>query len=138
MQPRYDLPDMHREVEGVHLGKLLKQINLRLAYVLDLDHCIGHAYLMKVQSLTDLRQAFHQQLIPLLQEFFFDDSSRVDLVLSTSTGAPFVIQPVLRFGQVFGKARADGVAPERSQFQLTAPESWTADTFRGVYSDLED
>ncbi len=138
MQPRYDLPEMHREVEGVHLGKLLKQINLRLAYVLDLDHCIGHAYLMKVQSLTDLRQAFHQQLIPLLQEYFFDDFSRVDLVLSTSTGAPFVMQSALRFGQVFGKARADGVAPERSQFQLTAPESWTADTFRGVYSDLED
>src|SRR5699024_3931371 len=74
--PEYEVID--RRVEGVHLGQLLGVINDRLEFLADRDRLIGHAYFMRVRSLDDLREVFLRQLIPLLQEYFFDDWSRVE------------------------------------------------------------
>jgi 5-methylcytosine-specific restriction protein B len=134
--PRYDLPAMDREVDGVHLGRLLQQINERLEYLLDRDHQIGHAYVMHAQGLADLRSAFERQIVPLLQEYFFDDFSRVALVLSTA-GPPFVAEERLTFARLFASARLDGVPDQRSRFTATPAENWTVESFRGLYASRE-
>ena len=131
--PRYDLAEMDREVDGVHLGRLLRRVNDRLEYLLDQDHRIGHAYLMRARSLSDVQETFAQQIIPLLQEYFFDDFSRVALVLSTTAEQPFVHQEPLYFGRLFVGERLDGVPNERSRFVITSASGWTAESFRGVY-----
>src|SRR3546814_6939110 len=81
--PEYDVID--QRVEGVHLGQLLRAINNRLEFLADRDRLIGHSYFMRVRSLHDLREVFLRQVIPLLQEYFFDDWSRVELVDRKST-----------------------------------------------------
>lgn len=132
-EPRYDLPAMDREVDGVHLGRLLRRINDRLEYLLDRDHRVGHAYLMHAQRLDDLRDVFERQILPLLQEYFFDDFSRVALTLGT-VGTPFVAEQGLDFTHLFWGARNDGVPGHRARFVVTPRSEWTAESFRGVYS----
>lgn len=65
----------------INLQGLLEVINLRIEKLLDKDHQIGHSYFMSVKSLDDLKLAFQNKIIPLLQEYFFGDYGKIGLVL---------------------------------------------------------
>ncbi len=73
---------------GIDLERMLQAINFRITQMLDADHCIGHAYFMGVmqaeQPLQALEQVFYQQLIPLLQEYFYGDDEKIIMVLGKS------------------------------------------------------
>lgn len=66
---------------GIDLEKLLLAINIRLKTLLTKDHSIGHAWLMEIYSLVGLQLAFKNKIIPLLQEFFYNDYAKIGLVL---------------------------------------------------------
>jgi hypothetical protein len=133
MEPNYEVID--RYIGVVHLGNLLKRINDRLEYLLDRDHRIGHAYLMAATSLSDLRRVFRVQIIPLLQEYFFDDLSRVAMVLAVGLSAPpFIGREKLRFNDLFPGSPAHGTAVERAKYVVTVDDSWSEDSFSGVYA----
>ncbi len=71
------------EVEGLNIGKLLEVINQRIEVLLDRDHCIGHANFMSLKNqptLEHLASIFTQKIIPQLQEYFFDDWAKINLV----------------------------------------------------------
>ena len=73
------------EVEGVHLKSLLQTINARVEYLYDRDHTIGHAYFMELDessSLAELNAVMRNKIIPLLQEYFYDDWEKIKLVLN--------------------------------------------------------
>jgi hypothetical protein len=135
MEPDYEV--INRSVEGVHLGRLLNRINDRLEYLLDRDHRIGHAYLIGARSISDLQRIIRVQVIPLLQEYFFDDLARVALVLATSASARFVRRERLLRGNLFSGERIDGVAAERARYIVTPASSWTSESFAGIYSAAE-
>lgn len=69
-------------VGAIDLPALLQRMNDRLEYLLDRDHAIGHAVFMGITSLAELQQVLAQRVIPLLQEYFFEDMERVRLVLT--------------------------------------------------------
>ena len=73
---------------GIDLVRLLETINQRLSLLLGSDYRIGHAYFLEVFTLDDIKRVFEQQLLPLLQEYFFDDLPKIGLVL----GRDFVEQ----------------------------------------------
>lgn len=86
--PQPDLIASHgklKEEKGVirtiDLPLLLGTINKRLEKLLDKDHQIGHSYFMNVTSLDELKVAFQNKIIPLLQEYFFGDYGKIGLVL---------------------------------------------------------
>jgi len=71
-------------VEGIDIYQLLETINKRIEYLYDRDHTIGHAYFMKLKnndSLDALATIFQNKLLPLLQEYFYDDWEKIRLVL---------------------------------------------------------
>lgn len=74
-------PSVLGEVDGVDLAQLLRIINERIECLLDRDHQIGHAYLTSLQTHADLCEAFRDRIIPLLQEYFFNDWAKIQLVL---------------------------------------------------------
>lgn len=86
MQPEASLPELDREVHGVHLGKLLQALNDRIEHLYDRDHTIGHAYFMSVKTYADLGRLFRNKIIPLLQEYFYGDWEKVCLVLGDNPG----------------------------------------------------
>lgn len=81
MRPQANLAELDREVEGVHLGRLLQTLNDRVEHLYDREHCIGHAYFIEVASYKDLCRLFRNKIIPLLQEYFYGDWEKVSLVL---------------------------------------------------------
>ncbi|WP_336938422.1 McrB family protein [Acinetobacter modestus] len=77
------LKDM--SVEGVDIERLLTVINQRIEILIDRDHCIGHANFMVLKeqpTLENLAHIFKQKIIPQLQEYFFDDWAKINLVLN--------------------------------------------------------
>ena len=78
MAPRPDLLDV---VEGIDLPKVLTTINERLEYLIDRDHLIGHAWLMKVADKDDVDRVMRRKVIPLIAEYFYDDWRKVRAVL---------------------------------------------------------
>lgn len=84
MPPRPDLLE-GVDVEGVAVAPLLRVINQRIEALLDRDHCLGHAYFMPLHQMPTLEQLakiFANQVLPLLQEYFFDDWQRIRWVLN--------------------------------------------------------
>ena len=67
-------------VDGVELPKLVAKLNQRIAYLFDRDHTLGHAYFMGIKTFADLEQCLLRKVIPLLQEYFFEDWSKIRLV----------------------------------------------------------
>ncbi|WP_420148071.1 McrB family protein [Spirosoma sp.] len=74
-------PSVLGTVDGVDLAQLLRTMNERIEYLLDRDHQIGHAYLTCVETYADLCATFRDRIIPLLQEYFFNDWAKIQLVL---------------------------------------------------------
>ena len=79
MMPRPEL--LKSDVEGVNLQKMLAELNKNIENLYDRDHTIGHAYFMKCESRSDIDKVFRNKIIPLLQEYFFDDYKRINEVL---------------------------------------------------------
>ncbi len=69
------------EFWGINFETILSNINNRVELLLDKDHQIGHSYFMNVYSLNDLKSAFQNKIIPLLQEYFFGDYGKIGLIL---------------------------------------------------------
>ena len=85
MMPNPDL--VEQDIEGVDGQKLLTAINGRIKAKLDREHQIGHTYLIGVKNINALADAFQHSILPLLQEYFYDDWGKIQYVLN---GNPFV------------------------------------------------
>ncbi len=83
LQPDYSI--LH-SVGSVDLGAMLKKLNDNVEFLYDRDHTIGHAYFINVKTLADLDVVFRRKVIPLLQEYFYEDLSKVRSVLNEDGG----------------------------------------------------
>ena len=87
MLPNYDLlKDIFVEDEGVkvNIGAMLKVINERIEYLYDREHTIGHAVFLELKennNIDKLENIFKKSVIPLLQEYFYEDYDKIRLIL---------------------------------------------------------
>lgn len=78
MAPRMDLLGV---IDGIDLRAVLSAINDRIEYLIDREHRIGHAFFMGCMDRDSVDSAMRDKVIPLLQEYFFEDSGRIQAVL---------------------------------------------------------
>lgn len=84
MPPRYDLDGLNYKFEDFNAANILKTINRRIEKILDKDHLIGHSYFIKQEeedAKTVLEKALFEKIIPLLQEYFYGDIGKINLIL---------------------------------------------------------
>lgn len=70
----------------VNIGNVLNIINRRIEFLFDREHTIGHAFFTSLKndnsnSIGRLAAIFRNSIIPLLQEYFYDDYEKIRLVL---------------------------------------------------------
>ena len=104
------------KVKGIELESLLEKLNSRIEALYDREHTLGHAFFMPVKNALDagdeeaafkqLKIAFQKKIIPLLQEYFFDDWNKIRLVLADNQkqddNLQFVIEKTDDLDTLFG------------------------------------
>ena len=100
----------------IEIDKMLEKINQRIEILYDREHMIGHAYFIKLKeepTMENLQEIFLNRIIPLLQEYFYDDWEKIQLVLgdndkSVDKAARFIVDDEIRYRDFFrGKAEND-------------------------------
>lgn len=110
MMPRLDcLSEKNIEdAPEISLSNFLKVINKRIEYLYDRDHTIGHAYFINIKTLEDLNDVMRNKVIPLLQEYFYDDWEKIQFVLGDhenqigKSGDRFIISENVISKSIFG------------------------------------
>ena len=88
-----------RDIAGVDCQEMLAAMNERIAALLDREHQIGHTYLLEVDEMRKLSDTFRNRMLPLLQEYLFDDWAKIGVVLGNNafvTGKKVDIRPADR------------------------------------------
>ncbi len=78
--PRHE--GVETDIEGIDCTRMLAAINARINALLDREHQIGHTYLLHVHDVDQLAEVFRERILPLLQEYFFDDWAKIRAVLA--------------------------------------------------------
>lgn len=81
MMPKPELWEKEPVVDGVNLQEFLTVINRRISLLKDREHQIGHSYLIKVKNKEELIDVIFKNVIPLLQEYFYGDYEKIQMVL---------------------------------------------------------
>ena len=76
MMPKSELVPEENNVRNI-----FEIINQRIEVLKDREHQIGHSYFMGVENEDDLKDVFYDKIIPLLQEYFYGDYEKIQLVL---------------------------------------------------------
>ena len=97
-------------VDGVSVSALLERMNKRISVLFDREHTIGHAYFMPLKSsptVETLARIFENNIIPLLQEYFYEDYEKIRLVLGDNKKGKetqFIIAKSNDYAELFGNA----------------------------------
>lgn len=65
---------------------VFETLNERITALVDRDHQVGHSYFLDLKSMSDLREAWYQEVLPLLQEYFYEDHRRLSAVVGRYDG----------------------------------------------------
>ncbi len=85
MMPKPELLDSI-EIDKIRVEDLLRCLNARIEALYDREHTLGHAFFMELRekdkdNIKTLAKIFKNKIIPLLQEYFFDDWGKIQLIL---------------------------------------------------------
>lgn len=121
------VPELLKNCGEIDLCEMLTAINQRIEYYYDREHTIGHAYFMNkngsIRDIGTLRKIFNNRIIPLLQEYFFDDYEKIRLVLNDENTFIETIQP--KYIRTFDS--------DQNIYRIGNPENWTEQDFINIY-----
>lgn len=107
------LPDMSVlegiYVDDVSIKDIVSKMNKRISVLYDREHTIGHAYFLALKenpTVEILGRIFFNKIIPLLQEYFYEDYEKIRLVLGdnnkNNSDDQFIIKVVNDYSELFG------------------------------------
>ena len=82
-----------KDVEGINIQSIFKKLNQKIAVIHGSEYQLGHSYFMgdKTRNLKALRNTWFSNVLPLLQEYFFDDWEKLKTLVGgfvTETDVP--------------------------------------------------
>ncbi|EFB0440662.1 McrB family protein [Campylobacter lari] len=115
--------------EGVNLQELLKAINMRIEYLLDREKTIGHAFFIGIDSLEKLKNVFQNKIIPLLQEYFYNDYALIDAVLNKNG----MLENVIVENKDYLKNMTEFIESDKVIYKFSDSQKWDEATFKKIY-----
>lgn len=119
-------------IEGVELARVLEAINSRIEVLYDRDHMIGHAYFMPVKTMEDLDSVFRRKVLPLLQEYFFENWSKVRRVLQDTGAGEFILKTTPKHVPSDGD---DGLTTDTAVVYSVNPKPFTKAAYMRIYEN---
>ncbi|HEF2347605.1 TPA: McrB family protein [Campylobacter coli] len=133
-----DVSKLSMDCEGINLQELLKAINTRIEYLLDREKTIGHAFFISVENLEDLKKVFKNKIIPLLQEYFYNDYALISAVLNDNG----MIEKCEKDDKYLQKIKnLDNVDSEKIIYNIASFDNkiWNdIKTYQAIYNDGEN
>lgn len=121
-------------VGNLSIKEMMTRMNRRIAVLYDREHTIGHAYFMPLKadnSLETLAEIFRNKVIPLLQEYFYEDYEKIRLVLGDNQKKDerdrFILAKKIDQSELFGNADIgldDGFTYEINEAAFANPEAY--------------
>ena len=102
-------------VDGINIQQMLNVINQRIQVLYDREHTLGHAFFMPLLDCADsqrfslLESIFSEKILPLLEEYFFEDWEKIRLVLGDNQKAEE--HQFIRVNKSFNPERSRGQTP---------------------------
>lgn len=123
------------KIGDLDIVELLTVMNKRIELLVDRDHTIGHAFFMNVDSEESLKDTFAKNIIPLLQEYFYGDYSKMEMVI----GPLFfeVENKIKNQNEVFAVSNQNYELPYR-QLKLVNVSTMKMDEFKFALKRLLD
>lgn len=124
-------------VEDISIKELLERMNRKIAVLYDREHTIGHGYFMPLKAdptIGNLAVIFENNIIPLLQEYFYDDYEKIRLVLGDNNkdteAEKFIIAKSVDYAELFGNA--DVEAEEAFSYEVNRAAFDNIDAYRSI------
>ena len=133
MMPDPEDKHIFDDIQGVRIRKMLKAMNERISLLLDREHQIGHTYLFHVKNVEALADKFQNAIFPLLQEYFYDDWSKIREVLG---GNGFVVEQKPKYTTgLRGSDLVDGDRIVYGRLGDGDPKWRDPEEYKKIYSD---
>ena len=125
-------PELLGSIDSIDLKLLLTKINQRIEYLYDRDHTIGHAYFMGVKDKEALDGVMQNKVIPLLQEYFYDDWEKIALVLNDG----FIVKDTQDTRKLFDSMDDEYI--EEDKYIYNIAENFGGDSYRRIYGKIKE
>ena len=124
-------------VEDLSIQKLLSHMNQKISVLYDREHTIGHAYFMPLKispTIETLASIFKSTILPLLQEYFFEDYEKIRLVLGdnkkTNENEQFIIKKIINYDELFGNT--DFELDDAFQYEINTAAFSLIEAYRSI------
>lgn len=130
----------------INIEQILTMLNKRIEALYDRDHTVGHAYFTRLTDMqardrfNELKNVFRNKIIPLLEEYFFEDWQKIRLVLGDNQKSKKDHQFVHEIGReedlqaLFGREHELDQYALRSRYQLNAVALDQPGAYVGIYA----
>ena len=138
MMPKSDVIKC-KDIEGIDIPKMLDRINERIEVLYDREHTIGHAYFMSLEesaTIKELSDIFRNKIIPLLQEYFYEDYEKICLVLGDNQKKEeyrFIKSEDINYTGLFGSSADVGFGEKSKKFFINDDAFLNKNAYIGIY-----
>lgn len=136
--------------DNVTVENILEKINERIEVLYDREHTIGHAYftsLLKKNDngnvdINDLGAIFKNKIIPLLQEYFYDDYEKIALVLGENIekmeGDTNIVIKIKNDDNLFHSANSKELVSNNPVYRINERAFKNPNTYIQMYKKLQN
>lgn len=130
MMPNLDvLRDI--KIGELDISKMLETINNRIEILYDKDHTIGHSYFMDLKNdatIEKLASIFEYKIIPLLQEYFYEDYAKIQLIL----GNKIIKKEEINIKEIF-KENIEGIDLPEEKYTISKDALKSIESYIDIY-----
>jgi 5-methylcytosine-specific restriction endonuclease McrBC GTP-binding regulatory subunit McrB len=133
---------VEQDGETIDIAEMLKIINLRIEYLYDREHTIGHAYFMPLlnnPTIDNLAEIFDKNIIPLLKEYFYEDYGKIQMILGdnkkSSDDLKFVKETKLISKDIFNGDTSELDLPEQV-YSIQKEALYNIRSYKEISKDL--
>lgn len=122
----------------LNVANMLRTINERIECLADREHMIGHSFFLKLKndpSKEKLSEIFRKEIIPLLEEYFFNDYEKIRLVLGDNgkdEQFQFYRSEPLDLRRIFNNGASVDIAHEENRYMLNPDAFNELESYIGI------